>query len=102
MIRVLVLYPRVEGKRFDLDYYKNRHMPLVKERLNPVKVEMDIGISRGDQRTPYLAVSHMIFESIEQLATRYAKAADELNADKLKFTDLDLIFQVSEIVSLEA
>jgi len=28
MIRVSVLYPASEGKKFDVDYYKNKHMKL--------------------------------------------------------------------------
>jgi len=44
MIRVSVLYPRSSGKRFDLEYYKKHHMPLVKEKLTPLKVEIDAGV----------------------------------------------------------
>ncbi len=98
MIRVLVLYPRSEGKCFDLDYYRNRHIPLVKERLAPVSVEMDLGVPRGGQPSPFVAVTHLVFESMEQLMARYAAAGQELNADKLKFTDIDLIFQISEML----
>ncbi len=30
---------------------------------------------------------------------RYAAAGQGLNADKLKFTDIDLIFQIGEVLS---
>ena len=65
MVRVLVLYPRIEGKKFDFNYYKNHHMKLVKEKLNPVKVEIDFGIVNQENPSPYIVVSHMIFESQE-------------------------------------
>lgn len=100
MVRVLVLYPRGEGKRFDLDYYKNRHMPLVKELLKPLSVEMDISLQRRGEPSPYLVVSHMTFESMEQLMEKYAAVGEELIADKLRFTDIETIFQVSEVISL--
>ncbi len=29
MIKVTVLYPNEEGKKFDLDYYLNKHLPMV-------------------------------------------------------------------------
>ena len=100
MIRVLVLYPRIIGKKFDLEYYKNHHIPLVKRRLNPMRVEIDIGIPSRDQSSPYIAVSHLLFESIEQLAASYGSAAQELNEDKLKFTDIEIITQISEVTEI--
>ena len=33
MIKVSVMQPNVPGARFDHDYYRDRHMPLVKLRL---------------------------------------------------------------------
>jgi len=100
MIRVLVLYPRTEGKRFDLEYYRNHHMPLVKRRLSPLKVEIDIGLPRANEPSPYIAVSHMLFESREHLAAGYQSASQELNEDKLKFTDIDIITQISEVTEV--
>src|SRR5437773_10674077 len=32
MIRVSVMYPRTEGDSFDMDYYVNKHMPMVRDR----------------------------------------------------------------------
>ena len=73
MIRLSVLYPRIAGKRFDVDYYKNRHMPLVKKRLTPITVEIDVGISNEQgQDAPYVAIAHMTFASREELAARHA------------------------------
>lgn len=97
MIRVLVLYPRVEGKRFDRDYYLNHHVPLVQQRLAPRRLEVDIGIPRRGQPSPFHAVTLMTFDSMEDLMAGYAAAGDELNEDKSRFTDLDLIFQIGEI-----
>ena len=33
MIKVSVMYPNQPGARFDHDYYRATHMPLVKERM---------------------------------------------------------------------
>jgi len=33
MIKVSVLYQNIEGKKFDMDYYCNTHIPMVKELL---------------------------------------------------------------------
>lgn len=97
MIRVLVLYPREGNNRFDQTYNLNKHLPLVAEKLNPLSLEADIGVPRGDSPSPYLAVNHMVFDSKEELSQKYAKYGKELNEDKNRFTDIDLIFQISEI-----
>ena len=100
MIRVLVLYPRNGNKKFDGDYYKNIHLPQVKKRLKPVKIEADFGLPRGDVPSSYFAVTHMIFNSINELSEKYIKYGQELNEDKNRFTNIDLIFQLSEIVEI--
>lgn len=101
MIRVAVLYPRSEGKRFDLDYYQHKHMPLVKERLAPLKVEIDLGLPNHlGEPSPYIAIGYMTFESIEQLVVGFAVAAAELMADIPNYTDIEPVTQLSEVVVL--
>jgi uncharacterized protein (TIGR02118 family) len=96
MIRVLILYPRKENCRFDYDYYRNRHLPLVKEKLRPVRLEIDRG-EEGGRPAPFLAVTHMVFNSREELKLKYAEFGKELNADKDRFTDIEIVTQISEI-----
>ena len=100
MIRVLVLYQRQEGKKFDLEYYKNFHLPLVKDRLSPVKMEIDLGTTVMGKDSPYIAITYMYFDSVQQLAAKYFFASAELNEDVEKFTDTKLVFQISEIVEM--
>ena len=33
MIKVSVMYANAPGERFDHDYYRDKHMPLVKARI---------------------------------------------------------------------
>ena len=35
MIKVTVMYPNEEGKKFDMDYYVNKHIPMVAGLLTP-------------------------------------------------------------------
>jgi uncharacterized protein (TIGR02118 family) len=100
MIRVLVLYPRKENSKFDFDYYKNNHMVLVKKKLEPIKIEIDYGLVSNNKPSPFYAVSHMIFNSKEELASKYAKFGKELNTDKERFTNIEIITQVSEIIEM--
>ena len=49
MIRLTILYPNMEGKKFDKDYYLNTHMPLtLKLQGDAVKhVSVEFGFSGG-------------------------------------------------------
>jgi uncharacterized protein (TIGR02118 family) len=101
MVRVSVLYPRTSGKKFDIEYYKNHHMQLVKKRLAPLTVEIDLGIpnSRG-QNSPYIAIGYMTFESVDELITKYGAAAKELRSDIPNYTDIEPVMQISEVIPL--
>ncbi len=101
MIRCSMSYPRTAGKKFDLEYYKNHHMPLVKNLLPPVKVEIDAGIPNYQgEPSPYFAIGHMIFESMEQLVANYGAATQELHADIPNYTDIEPVIQISEIIEI--
>src|SRR5207249_11362174 len=50
MVRISVFYATSEGKKFDHDYYVNRHMKLVRERLGSfglIRTEVDKGMAGG-------------------------------------------------------
>ncbi|MBI2469515.1 MAG: EthD family reductase [Candidatus Rokubacteria bacterium] len=42
MIRVSVFYPQKDSARFDHDYYRQKHMTLVGERLTNITPQMQI------------------------------------------------------------
>jgi hypothetical protein len=41
----------------------------------------------------------LVFELQEELTDKYRVYGRELNADKEKFTGIDLIFQISEVIT---
>ena len=95
MIRVSVLYPR-PGK-FDFDYYAKEHMKLVHKLMGPfglVKSEVD----KGAESSPFLAVGHLIFNTIEDMQRGLQAHDPDLQADLVNFTDIQPQFQVSEII----
>jgi len=55
MIRVSVLYQNAEDKKFDMAYYINKHMPMVKQKLGSAckRVDVDQGLGGAHQdRSP--------------------------------------------------
>jgi uncharacterized protein (TIGR02118 family) len=104
MIKVTVLYANKPGGKFDFDYYIKKHMKLVKDKFGPmglVKTEVDKGLGgRGPGApAPYVALGHMIFNSIEDFLKAEQAHGKDLGADIPNFTNIEPQFQVSEIVA---
>ena len=97
MLHVMIMYPRSEGKKFDSEYYRNNHIPFLKEKLEPLKTEIETGSATMGMESPYLAVTHMLFKSIQHLAGKYFFSAHDLTEDQDKFTNIKPVFQVGEI-----
>src|SRR6186997_1763476 len=68
MIKVTVLYPNGQGKKFDMDYYSNNHMPMVAGLLgDSLKLfEIDKGIAgrTPDAPIPFLAIGYLYFDRL--------------------------------------
>ena len=61
MIKVSVMYPNTPGARFDHDYYRDRHMPLVKQRMGEKcrYYTVDKGLAGGDAQMPQIGRAHV-------------------------------------------
>ena len=94
MIRFSVMYPRLEGARFDHDYYSTHHVPLAQRAWGVDHADIDRGISG-----PFVAAAHFTFESASELRAALATPASaELTADRSNYTDIEPVVQTSEIV----
>ena len=63
MIKVSVMYPNTPGARFDHEYYRDKHMPLVKSRMGDSckYYTVDKGLAGGAPGTPatYVGMCHI-------------------------------------------
>jgi uncharacterized protein (TIGR02118 family) len=96
------MYPNQEGVKFDLDYYRTKHMELVKQLLKPfglIKTEVDKGISGGGQEpAPYVCVGHLYFETRDGYDRGVAEKSSMIRGDIPNFTKVTPIRQISEIL----
>ncbi|MBN1566468.1 MAG: EthD family reductase [Acidobacteria bacterium] len=95
MVRVSVMYPR--GGKFDFDYYSKKHMSLVHKLLDSfglIKSEVNRGV--GD--SPFIAIGHLVFDSMENMQKGLQAHDPELAADLVNFSDIKPQFQISEIL----
>ena len=84
-----VLYPNHEGARFDTDYYRSTHIPLVKKVMKASSVILIEGVSNGTAAAPYVMIAHIQFPSADALKTALANPAmADVRADVAKFTDI--------------
>jgi uncharacterized protein (TIGR02118 family) len=101
MIKASALYPYEEGKRFDLDYYLNRHLPLARELWGSAckGMEVDEGIRAGEpgSKPLYIVMFHVYFDSEEAYLAALLPHMDTLVADIPNYTDIQPIIQVSEV-----
>ncbi len=102
MIKVSVMYPNTPGARFDHDYYRDKHLPLVKARMGDACLyyTIDKGISgrTADTPAPYIAMCHIFSESLEAFQAGIGPHAEEIVADIPNYTDLTPVRQISEVV----
>lgn len=102
MIKVSVLYPNSESATFDMGYYRARHLPLVAELVGEalVSAHADLGIAGGapGEAPAYIAMGHLVFESVESFQKSFGPHQGEILADLTNFTNTQPTIQISEII----
>lgn len=93
MIVVSVLYPA--GHAFDMDYYRDRHLPLVRKLLEP-KGMTSLSYYRPDQPAAYQLVAELRFESRDDTAHALAAHGPETQADISNFTAAPPVILIGE------
>lgn len=99
MIKVSVLYPNNDDVSFDFDYYRATHLPLVREKYGPygmVFISCDEAVSKeGDQKAPYIAVTHLCFESLQGFGKAVSEQGKAVSLDVPNYTNAKPVIQVS-------
>src|SRR5262249_19726476 len=102
MIKVSVMYPNTPGARFDHDYYRDKHMPLVKAKLGDAckSYTVDKGLAGGAPGAPatYVGMCHIFSDSVEAFSAAMGKNAKEIMGDIPNYTDIAPVIQISEVV----
>ncbi|MFT4611446.1 MAG: hypothetical protein ACJA1H_002028 [Glaciecola sp.] len=102
LIKVSVVYPNSEGKKFDMDYYCNKHVPMVAtllgDSLKGATVEKGIGGSAPGSSAPYAGMGNMYFNSVTEFENAFGPNADKIMGDLPNFTDIEPVIQVSEVM----
>lgn len=101
MIKVSVLYLNAEGKKFDMGYYCNKHIPMVQQKLGAackrVAVEQGLSGAEPGSRATYIAMGHMYFDSVEAFQNAFGPHVEAIMADVPNYTDIQPTMQISEV-----
>ncbi|HYF18059.1 MAG TPA: EthD family reductase [Ramlibacter sp.] len=101
MYKISVMYPHSEGVRFDHDYYRDRHMKLVKDRLGAAckYYTVDKGVAGGAPGAPpaFVGMCHIYADSLEDFQSGMARHGAEIMGDIPNYTDAKPVIQVSEV-----
>jgi uncharacterized protein (TIGR02118 family) len=94
VIRLSVLYPKIDGATFDHDYYRDKHVPLAVKTWGLDGAQIDKGIDG-----PYVAAVHFTFASLDALGASMGNAGTaDVMADVVNYTTITPVTQTSEIV----
>jgi uncharacterized protein (TIGR02118 family) len=102
MIKVSVMYPKTEESTFDLAYYRDTHMELVRDRLGDAckRTAIESGLAGGapGEGPTYIAMGHMYFDSVADFQTAFGPHAKEILGDIPNFTNVQPTVQISDVI----
>ena len=101
-IKVTIFYQGGEGKKFDMDYYASKHMPMVASLLGDSlkSYEIDKGISGRTpaDAVPYVAIGYLYFDKLSAYQNSFRPHAEKIRGDIPNYTNIQPIIQISEVI----
>ena len=95
------MYPGGAGNTFDLGYYCDTHIPMARRLLGAALkgVSVDAGIAGGEigAPAPYLAIGHLMFDSMDAFVAAFTPVVGELQGDIPKYTNSKPTIQISDV-----
>lgn len=107
MTRISILYPNTDGKRFDMDYYVNVHMPMSIDLLSQNNTMRSVSVERGmagqhpGEPPAYIAMCHFLFDTLDDFLAAFMPHASILQGDMPNYTDIEPVIQVNEVMILK-
>src|SRR4051812_43754012 len=102
MIKVSVLYPNEESDTFDMKYYCDKHIPMVRQLLGSscrdAAIERGLAGGTPGSAPTYTVMGHLFFDKVEDFTSSLTPHADVINSDIANFTVSTPIIQISEVI----
>lgn len=102
MIKVSVMYPATAGARFDHEYYRDVHMPLLKSRMGEACLAYSVekGLAGGAPGSPpiYVGLCHIYCDTERSFQQAFGPHAKEILGDIKNYTDIAPVIQIAEVL----
>ncbi len=100
MVKIGSFYPSGTDKTFDMKYYCEEFVPLLRELFGDVLrgATVDKGVYGGvpDEGPFFVAMGQFIFDTQEEAIQAYFSNLERIRAERPKFTDIEPIIQISQ------
>lgn len=97
MMKVTVVYPNSSGSHFDIRYYCETHIPLVRRLLAPAlqgaAVEHGIAGAASGSPAPYLAIGQLQFDFVEAFQSAFGPHSQEIMSGVRNYTNIQPVIQ---------
>jgi uncharacterized protein (TIGR02118 family) len=101
MVKISVFYPYSGETKFDMAYYVQKHMPMVRQKLGAAckGISVEQGVAGGASGTPptYVAMGHILCDSAEAFQAAFTPHAAEIMGDIPNYTAIQPIIQISDV-----
>ncbi len=101
MITVNVLYKHSESVKFNMNYYLDTHIPLIRRLLGStlkgVLVQQGIGGGAPGSPPDFTVITVLSFASMEAFQAAFPPHAAEVMADLANFTNVQPSIQFSDV-----
>jgi len=101
MFKVAILYASGDDKTFNMDYYEQKHMPMVAGFLgkNLRFYEIDKGISgrTPNDKPPFMAIGYFYINDVAEYNKAIAQNRDAIVNDFKNYTNVQPLVQISEV-----
>lgn len=98
MIKVTILYPNGDGKTFDMNYYSNKHMPMVAgllgDSLKLLAIDRGIAGRTPEEPIPYLAIGYLYFDKLSAYQNSFGPIAEKIISDIPNYTNVQQLFKL--------
>jgi len=101
MVKVSVMYPNSAGVKFDMTYYLDRHLPMVRDLLGAalkgMSAEQGLAGGQPGAPAPYVAAVHMTFDSVDAFQAAFGPHTDVILADIPNYTNSQPTIQIGQV-----
>ena len=104
MFRVVIMYPKTPDSHFNMDYYRDHHIPLVREIFGGLSlrcIEIDKGLANAfpNQPFPYESISYFHFENIDDFQNvMMSPRGGQIVGDMQNYTNVQPLIQINQVV----